>query len=324
MGLNYYKEIDKVAIDGGNYSAVTTPGEMKRRGVGKERSVEVGNHITKVNLLNFHERSGAVEYGLYVNVACTFASGEEINIEVDGMDYLRWVQAHSIVNGEMDGDFVILFTGTTVRLVVYRSSAHEEYLSAYIEQERKKEESKNLEIAIGDVVDIHYAVVYIGEYYFYKPSLKKGSVTNKLRKYKLYISAKEENGWDITNGHLYVESGRTKQNQPTKILGHVDVNIGELIAEAKNRMKKMSNLGVGYEKSGHYVQWRARTGANQRAYTLANIGKAKEDVIYPDTDELLKYAWLCGWDYNRKDYKQVENRRGGEIPYYLERNLGNG
>lgn len=310
--MGYIKEIGKVYIDGDNYSAEGTISEMKKMGVTKDVAECIENKVKKVELINFYETSGAVEYGMAVELQCTFDTGHTVYKTINGMTYLSWVQEYGVNNRIITGEFIFLFQGVISDLVVYGSEKHKRFLIAYEEQEEKENRIKDFTYKIGDIVNIYGRSVYLGEYYYQKPNLKNNSLVNKLRKYKLYLELKDSKPYE--EGRLRVESGKTKDNQPTEILGYMAVDMKFLKEKANERMESMFTSGVGYYKGNYSTV--SYDKENNKAYVLHHVSETKEDLPYMSMDTILKYGWLCGFENKNAGIKREKvNSRSGT--YYV-------
>lgn len=311
--MGYLKEIEKVCIDGEKYSAVSTPGEMRKRGVEKANCVEVENKIVKIELVKFYATSGAIEYGMEVQLDCTFESGESVKVTVDASDYLWWVQNYTTIKGVTEEEFTLLFKGVVVELVPTGSKKHKSHLVGLQKQKEEKEKLAKVVVKVGDIVNINSErVVYLGDYFYYKPNIRKDKVYNKLRKYKIYLAIDEDGNWDTERGKIHIESGKTLYNQPDEILGRMDINMGELKEWAENHYATMHKRNHGYRLvEGYWSRDRPYDVLNNKAYVLANISKTKDGVIVPSEDEILRLAWVCGWAYDDKVYETLGFSRGG-------------
>lgn len=171
--MGYYKEINKVLVDGSNFSAVGTRGEVKKRGVDIYQSIEIDNMVEKITLVNFYNTSGKVEYGLEVVLDCKFNSGVTVQTCMSGIDYLNILQEHESYQGSITGNFLFLFQGVVEKLVVGGSKEHKSFLKSYKKQEREKERIKEFKVQEGDIVNLGlHGAVYLGEYYYPKPNFK--------------------------------------------------------------------------------------------------------------------------------------------------------
>lgn len=312
--MGYYKKIDVICVDGGRYSAESTKGDMKKRGVDKDNCVVLTNRVEKIELVTFHEVSGSVEYGMEVVLDCTLQGGTVVRTTVSGMKYLHWIQKGTVVNGIMEGDFLFLFKGVVEELVKRGDAGHENFVTEYMNQEGKKQRASKLDVQVGDIVNIYGGSIYLGEFYYYKPNLKNKDGINKLRKYKLYIE-RDEDGSYIDN-RLHVESGKTDYNQPTEVLGSVDIDMELLKRNARERMGNIYTEGVGYKKgTGYYSRIQRDACKNNKAYVLSNIAVDKKDIVYPYIGDLLKLGWLCDWDADKNMVEYKTSSRGNVIPY---------
>ena len=311
---NYYKKIDTICVSKGSYSAETTKGEMKKRGVDAETCSRVENKVSEINLVDYYDTSGAVEYGMAVIVDCQLVSGHTVRTSVEGKKYLGWVETHTVENGKMNGDFLFLFQGVVAELVERKSKEHQGFLEQYEIQEKNKEKAKELEIKPGDIVNIHGDVIYLGEFYYYKPNLKTEELVSKPKKYKVYIA--QEGDDKYRSDLIYVESSKTKQNQVTEVIGHVEIDIDKLKEEAFERLANIEQEGIGYQVTANAMFYsgklRAYSHKNNQAYVLANMEKNKKDIQKPMVSDLLRLGWLCGWDIGKKPivrYSEVRTLR---------------
>lgn len=312
--MGYYKKIDSVYVDGGNFSADGTTSELKKRGIVRENSRLIDNRVTEVKLLNYGNQSGAKEYGMYVNVECTFSTGDVVRTEVDGMAYLLWVSRHTVIGGTMEGDFLFLMQGDVEELAVRGGYNHLRFNERYDAQEAKVLATKELVVMVGDVVNIHKKCIYLGEYWYVKPNLRLDALMAKPTKYKLYINVDDEGNY--LDKELYVESGKTKTNQPTQILGHIDFDMEELQRSAVERMRDIRKNEVGYRKGGAYNMLWASSKENNKAYVLTKISETKDTLITPTKEEVLSLGWLCGWGHNMKHLVRAVNSSNRTIEPY--------
>lgn len=316
--MGYIKESKKIAIDGKNFSAVGTAGEMKKRNVYKAIAEVVDNDIRKLKVVDFYETSGEVEYGMAVVVECTFASGHKVNARVDGMKFMRWLKGVTVVNGVIEGDYVLLMSGVVYSLEVAGGKEHKRHIAAYEKQEELKELEKSFTYGVGDIVKINRnEAVYLGEFWYYKPNINGEKFVNQLRKYKLYIRLSA--GRDVHEiGEIYVESGKTKYNQPTEVLGHVEVDMDRLLDNAQRHYERIYEEGVGYQDTrGYYRMKYAEKPKNDQAYVLLNAKQKKDEVIVPSKEQILNLAWYCGWDV-KGNYERVATRMSTKPYYYKE------
>lgn len=303
MAVSYYKDIEKVCISGERYSSDTTKGEMKKRGVDKETCDTVNNNVTEITVVNYYETSGEKEYGMSVVLDCLLDSGNRVRTVVNGMTYLSWVNAHTTVNGKTEGDFVFLFKGVVEELAVRNSTSHKNFIKDYELQEQKKKESSELEIKPGDIVNIHGDVIYLGEFYYYKPNLKVEGLLNKLKKYKMYMANPDKDN-RYRSSLIHLETSKTKQNQVTEVLGHVDIDMGDLKEWAINHVMNMEQKDIGFKikERNNYSYGslhQAFEDVNNKAYVLANMAENKLDVMKPAEEDILRLGWLCGWDIGK-------------------------
>jgi len=313
--MGYYKKIDKVMLEGDRYSAKGTPGEVRKRGVDSERCIEVDNSVEEIRLVRFYNTSGEVEYGLAVVLECVFENGDIVRTTMDGVDYLTLVKKYSSDKGTIRGDFLFLFQGVLERLVERRGEEHISFLNKYEQQEDEKLKAKNFKLNVGDITDVHNRTVYLGEYFYLKPNFKNDNYLNKPRKYKLYLRIDEEGNY--LDNELYVESGKTQYNQPTEKKGHIEVDFATLKEIALERMETMFKKDTGYREG--YLGYRPQESQNNKAYVLTNIANTKEELVEPTAEDLLKRAWLCGWDDTmpRGKFEREDRRR---LPYkYVEK-----
>lgn len=317
--MGYYKLIDEVYLDGSSYSAEGTVSEMKKRGVNKDISKIIDNRVVEIILDDYYETSGAVEYGLAVVLKCKFATGDTVITSISGMKYLKWISQFSCNKGSIEGDFLFIFKGVIEELVLRNDKEHEDFLLEYNKSIEKKNISKGLDVKVGDIVNIYRESVYLGEYYYLKPNLKLDGCVAKARKYKLYAQLDKEGNY--LNSEIYVESGVTSTNQPTEILGHIEVDFEKLLKKSLLHMDSIFDEGVGYRynNNSYYSKYFANKKENSNAYILTNIQKNKNDLIEPSEDYLLSLGWLCDWP-KPKNIEYMKNKNGRTIiPYWYEK-----
>lgn len=324
-GENYFKDSSVIYahIDSDNnviaHSGKSTKSEMKKRGVDLDTCTMIENNIQKIEIIRAYNTRGEFEYGSAVQLLCTTVDGYKIMHNMDIIDFIDWVKETDVTKNSMTSDFTFIYFGQLCSLVKRHDT---EYTSFYATKEKTEKyyaEKRNAtkDIQIGDIISTPepYAsrFVYLGQYFYTKPNLKRDNFVNKMAKFHFFIPLNADNS-------LKEKIIFSTKPQPTSHKveltnqGQLDgFNADTLINNAKQYFEKeeMRQLNKGFKKVDTYYSkgYKAFEEKNKFYFTLAHIGKTKETTIIPTKETVVAYQWLCNlddWTWKTKKPETLE------------------